>query len=275
MVPRMSTLVRDGVRLYYERHGDAGEPLVCIMGLGATLELWQFQTPMLTRAHQVLIYDNRGVGRSDKPAGPYDVPTLADDAIALMDACGWARAHVLGVSMGGMIAQDVAIRYPDRVGALVLACTYARPNAEVRASAARSTWDPKSIDVKQLFKAMMGVTLSAEFIARERTWLRALRDQLLPLLNLDGFFAQYAAAIGHDTVAQLASITAPTLVMMPTADALIPPQSSLELAELIDGATLAKFEGASHGFNIEQPDKFNQTVIDFVARHPLAELPRF
>ena len=106
--------------------------MLLVMGLGGPLEFWEFQTPVFARTHRVCVYDNRGVGRSDKPAGPYDVRTLADDAVAVMDACGFGRAHVVGLSMGGMIAQELAIRHSDRVGALVLAATYAKPDDNVR-----------------------------------------------------------------------------------------------------------------------------------------------
>ena len=271
----MPTTTRDGVRLHYERHGDAGDPLVCIMGLGGPLEFWEFQTPVFSRAHRVLVYDNRGVGRSDKPAGPYDVRTLADDAVAVMDACGLPRAHVLGLSMGGMIAQELAIRHPDRVGALVLAATYAKPDDNVRATASTTGFDPKSIDPKQLFKLMMGLILSPEFIARERDWLRATRDRVLANLSVEGFLAQMAATMAHDATAELHRIAAPTLVMKPAADALIPPAASDELARLIPGATLATFEHGSHGFNVEQADKFNRVALDFFSRHALDEAARF
>src|SRR5579859_2983700 len=116
-----TTTTRDGVTLHYQRHGDGGDPLLLVMGLGGNIDFWQFQTPVFSRAHRVAVYDNRGVGRSDKPAGPYSVRTLAEDAVAILDACRFDRAHVVGISMGGMIAQELAIRHPDRVGALVLA----------------------------------------------------------------------------------------------------------------------------------------------------------
>ncbi|HEX9102081.1 MAG TPA: alpha/beta hydrolase, partial [Polyangia bacterium] len=124
----------EGVKLHYERHGEQGEPMLLVMGLGSPLEFWEFQTPVFARTHRVCVYDNRGVGKSDKPAGPYDVRTLAEDAVAVMDACGFDRAHVVGLSMGGMIAQELAIRHPDRVGALVLAATYAKPDDNVKAT---------------------------------------------------------------------------------------------------------------------------------------------
>jgi len=128
----MPKTMHAGVALHYERHGDAGDPLLLVMGLGGSLDFWEFQTPVLARHHRVCVYDNRGIGHSDKPAGPYDVRTLADDAVAILDACGFDRAHVVGLSMGGMIAQDLAIRHSDRVGALVLAAIYARPDEDAQ-----------------------------------------------------------------------------------------------------------------------------------------------
>jgi pimeloyl-ACP methyl ester carboxylesterase len=271
----MPQLTRDGVRLYYERHGDDGDPLLLVMGLGSPLELWEFQTPVLARSHRVCVYDNRGVGRSDKPAGPYDVRTLAADAIAVLDACDFGRAHVVGLSMGGMIAQELAIRYPDRVGALVLAGTWAKPDDQVRATAATSGFDAAALDPKQLFKLMMGLVLSPEFVARERDWLAATRHRMLANVSVEGFMAQLAAAMAHDATAELGRIAAPTLVLKPARDMLIPPRASDELARLIPGAQLLTFDHAAHGFNVEQPDKFNRAVIDFVARHPLDTEARF
>ncbi len=269
------TTTPDGVKLRYEREGDAGDPLLLVMGLGSPLEFWEFQTPVLARTHRVCVYDNRGVGKSDKPAGPYDVRTLARDAVAVMDACGFDRAHVVGLSMGGMIAQELAIRHPDRVGALILAATYAKPDDNVKASTATPGFDPKTIEPKQMFKMMMSLVLSAEFIVRERDWLRASRERMLPHFSVEGFLAQMAAALAHDASAELHRIAAPTLVMKPAADMLIPPKSSDFLAQAIPGAQLQTFDNASHGFNVEQADKFNRAVLDFVSRHALGDASRF
>jgi pimeloyl-ACP methyl ester carboxylesterase len=260
----------DGTRLNYELHGDGGEPLLLIMGLGGTLDFWQFQTPVFARTHRVAVYDNRGMGRSDKPPGPYDMPTLAADALAILDAAGFDRAHVLGMSMGGMIAQELALRHPDRIGALALACTFAKPDDDVKLTASAGV-DPKTIAVKDLYKIWMSVVLSPEFIARERQWLRGMRDRVLETFVLDGFLAQLAATMKHDTTARLGQITAPTLVFTGTADKLIPPASSDLLAQLIPGAKLVKLEGGSHGFNVEMPDRFNEAVLGFFAAHPLDE----
>jgi 3-oxoadipate enol-lactonase len=272
----MSTLSHDGVSLYYEQHGDAGDPLLCIMGLGAPLQFWQFQTPAFARTHRVCVFDNRGIGRSDKPKGPYTIRALAEDALAVMDACGFDRAHVLGLSMGGMIAQELALRHPDRLATLTLACTFAKPDDEARTAAlnspiAAAAGGGMAIEPVQLFKFMMGLVLTPEFMLREKDWLRSLRDETMGNLSLDGFFAQYAAVMGHDAAAELHTLALPTLVMTGTADLLVPPRCSDELARLIPDAKLLKFEGGSHGFNVEQADKFNRAVLDFLAQHPLSD----
>jgi 3-oxoadipate enol-lactonase len=265
----------DGVTLYYERHGDGGDPLLLVMGLGGSVDFWQFQTPVFARTHRVAVYDNRGVGRSDKPAGPYTVRTLAEDAVAVLDACRFDRAHVVGISMGGMIAQELALRHPDRVGALVLAATYARPDEKMRSSAQSTQFDPKTADLKQVWKFMMGLVLSPEFIAREKPWLRTLRDQILPTWSVEGFVAQLAAVMAHDAAAELGRIVAPTLVLKPAADQLIPPHASDELAQLIPGAKLTTIEHGSHGFNVEHAENFNRAVLDFLAAHRLDDEQRF
>ena len=282
----MPTTERDGTSLYYEVHGD-GEPLLCIMGLGGNLHFWEFQIAALAAHHRVIAFDNRGAGRSDKPPGPYTIPILADDAIAVLDAVGVPRAHVLGISMGGMIAQDLALRYPDRVGALVLACTFARPDERTRNIAESGAaqvgtpsplammrngggFDLSSVDVKQLFKFMMSMVLSPEFMQREKEWLRTLLERAQSYgFSIEAFLAQVAAVMNHDAAERLKDLKAPTLVMTGTADVLVPPHHSDELAQLIPGATLLKIEGGTHGFNVERRDEFNAAVLEFVARHPL------
>ena len=262
-MPKLRTL--DGVTLHYERYGDAGHPLLLVMGLGATLDFWEFQTPAFARAHRVCVFDNRGVGRSDKPAGPYTVRALAADAACVLDACGFERAHVVGLSMGGMIAQELAIAHPQRVGKLVLAATYARPDERVREAAKAVPFDPAQVQAKELWKFMMGMVLSPEFIAREKPRLRELRDRVLPTFSIEGFNAQLAAVLSHDAAARLADVRAKTLVMKAAADKFLAPRFSDELAQLIPGAKLRTIDNGSHGFNFEQADEFNRAVLDFLA----------
>ena len=116
--------------LYYEEHG-SGDPLLLIMGLATPSEGWMLQTPEFAEHYRTIVYDNRGVGRSSKPAGPYTIHEMADDAVGLLDQLGVERAHVLGISMGGMIAQELVLHHPDRVRGLVLACTYPEPDEAI------------------------------------------------------------------------------------------------------------------------------------------------
>src|SRR6185369_3004066 len=111
-----------GAKIYWEEHG-SGEPLLLIMGLGSCLEMWHRTLPVVTPHYRTIIFDNRGVGKSDIPPGPYPIPTMSSDVVAVMDAAGIEKAHVYGISMGGIIAQELALSYPERVRSLILGCT--------------------------------------------------------------------------------------------------------------------------------------------------------
>jgi pimeloyl-ACP methyl ester carboxylesterase len=276
----------DGVHLYWESHGD-GEPLLCIMGLGGDSRYWDFQTPTFARRHRTLVFDNRGVGHSDKPPGPYSIAAMAEDAAAVLDAAGVGRAHVLGISMGGMIAQELALSHPERVGALVLACTFARPDRQTEALATEgaaqagapsplsllregANIDVSGLDLQQMFRFMMSLIVSPEFIAREKAWLKELMTRSIASgSTMEHFLAQVGAVFRHDASARLATLKAPTLILTGDADRVVPPHHSDELHRLIPGSELVKLPGGSHGFNIENPDEFNRLVLEFLAHHPL------
>ncbi len=281
----MAIVESNGASLYSEIHG-AGEPLLCIMGLGGNIHFWEFQIPAFAARYRTIAFDNRGAGRSTKPAGPYTMQLMADDAIAVLDAAGVRRAHVIGISMGGMIAQDLILRYPERVGSLVLACTFARPDSTTRDIADKGSagtglpspftmmqgggFDLSTVDVKQVFRFMMSMILTPEFIQREKDWLRSLLERAQEYgFSVEAFLAQVSAVMNHDAAERLKEVKAPVLVMTGTADSLVPPHHSDELAQLIPGAKLVKIEGGTHGFNVERKDEFNRVVLDFLAEHPL------
>src|SRR4051794_18504846 len=130
----MPHVTANGTKLYWEEHG-SGDPILLIMGLGASLEAWDRLAPILATRYRTILFDNRGVGRSDVPPGPYSLETMADDAAAVLDAAGVKSAHVIGISMGGMIAQELALRHPSRVRRLILGCTSCGGREAVRAEA--------------------------------------------------------------------------------------------------------------------------------------------
>jgi len=283
----MPFATRDDVELYWEQHGDQGEPLLCIMGLAGELHFWEFQTAEFAKSYRTVVFDNRGMGRSGKPKGPYSIDVMAADALAVLDAAGHRRAHVLGISMGGMIAQELALSHPDRVGALVLACTLARPGREVERFAtdgavAAGAPSPLSMlreganvdlhhaDAQQVFKFLTSLVLSPAFVEREKPWLRAMLQRTLDSgVTMQHIASQVAAVLKHDASKRLPSLKAPTLVFTGDADQLVPPHHSDELHRLIPGATLRKLAGGTHGFNVERPDEFNAVVLDWLAQHPL------
>jgi len=278
----MATAKIGPLELYYEEHG-SGEPLLLIMGLATPSEGWTLQAPEFAKHYRTIVYDNRGVGRSTKPAGPYTIHEMAEDAIGLMDHLGIERADVLGISMGGMIAQELVLRHPDRVRGLVLACTYPEPDEaiererKVSVSALGGTItedgetkvDLAGLDPLTFFQLLMPKVFNAEFLATQLPMLMEVFGGTLQWgFSIEAILAQVEACVGHNATERLGTIQAPTLVITGDSDLLIPPSNSDVLAERIPGAKLVKVPGGSHGFNFETPDAFNREVLDFLATVP-------
>jgi len=268
--------------LFYEAHGE-GDPLLLIMGLAADSTAWLFQVPELARHYRTIVFDNRGVGRSSKPRGPYTIHEMADDAAGLLDVIGIERAHVVGVSMGGMIAQELTLRHPKRVRGLVLGCTFPEPDAESerqrqfslarfggRVTASGETEiDVSAVDPLMLFQHLLPRVFNQSFIDRELPKLLQIFGGALQYgFSLEAILGQVEAIMGHRATDRLREITAPTLVITGDADLLVSPANSDVLARNIPGAKLVKIPGGSHGFNFETPDVFNREVIDFLAGVP-------
>ncbi|MEA2363764.1 MAG: 3-oxoadipate enol-lactonase [Thermoleophilaceae bacterium] len=262
----MPTIDANGQTLYYEVHGE-GEPLLCVMGLAADTLAWTLQVPAFSAAHRSVIFDNRDVGRSSMSDGPYEIADMAQDALALADALELDSFHLLGVSMGGAIAQEIALAAPERLRTLTLAVTFpaggawARKLSEVWAERVRSISHEGHVDELMLLNFSEAFFENAEGV----TWLRGMMLQNPHPQPPEAFIRQLDAAGRHDARERLPSLRVPTHVIGAERDILVPIWKSRELADLIPDAQLTVLPGSPHGANVERAEEFNSSVLDFIA----------
>jgi len=268
----VSTVHVNGIDLYYEEHGE-GEPLLLIMGWGGNAATWKPQLPGLAERFRVIVFDNRGVGRSSAPEGPYSTPQMAEDTAGLLDALQVPRAHVFGISMGGMVAQELAVRHPERLDALILGCT--TPGGRWAAG-----FRELQLDIQQFEQETSGevpdTVWFSEFL--KRLWTdhalaksdTHLQDFVLSLIRFPptphGLRNQAQAISLHDAYSRLPEIEHPTLVLTGDKDQLIDFENSFILAGRIPRAELRIFPGLKHAFHLEQPELVNAVIIDFIER---------
>lgn len=272
----MAIIKANGIDIYYEEHGDPkGEPVLLIMGFSMNAGAWAPQIEALKERYHVIAFDNRGAGRTTQPAGAYTMTMLADDALAVLDAVGIDSAHIIAASMGGMIAQELAIRHPGRVRSLVLNCTMCggphAPGHDVMRERA------KELDEVTDLTAAMTPERAMEFALELFTpkFLEAPGPGLMQMAGttamfpstLDGIRGQMAAILAHDTYDRLPQIAVPTLVMAGEEDPMIPAANSRILAERIPNARLRMFPGLRHGFTAEKPEEVNAEILSFLAAH--------
>jgi pimeloyl-ACP methyl ester carboxylesterase len=242
--------------LYYERFG-SGAPVLLIMGLGMNATGWWRTIPVLAQAGlEVIAFDNRGVGRSGRPEGPYSAAAMADDALAVLETCDVERAHVYGISLGGMIAQEVALRAPERVQRLVLGAT--TPGGELGVAADEQTLAFFRRRAEMTAEEAVWASVPYNYASRTREQHgQRIADDIVQRLRYPieqrPYEAQLAAALGHDTGSRLAAIAAPTLVVHGGADRMVPPVNGHILAERIPGATLANLPEAAHLYPTDEP----------------------
>jgi len=257
------------IQLYYEEHG-RGEPLLLIMGLGASTLAWGEQIPTFGREFRVVAFDNRGAGRSDKPAVRYSIALFGDDTVGLMDELGIDSAHVYGQSMGGFIAQELALRHPQRVRTLVLGSTSCGGRQAVAASPENLAGIGMMNVLSPREAAERGLPLlySDEFIACHHDALiqHSLRESELRAPP-DAFGRQVQAAVRHNTFDRLPDIRCPALVITGSDDKVVPADNSRILAERIPGAELVVLPGAGHGYLLEKAAESNAVVLEFLRRY--------
>jgi len=260
------------INIYYEIHGE-GEPLLLITGYGANSQWWYPQIPAFSQEYQVIALDNRGSGRSDKPDISYTIEMMAEDTAGVLDAVGIDAAHVFGVSMGGMIAQEFALHYPEKVISLILACTTPGGRNSVLPDEEAMTFlfdleSRKELTLEEQARQMLPFLFTQEFIDRnpERidTFVAGMLEYVTPL---HGYQRQGEAIMGFNAYDRLPKIKAPTLVIAGTADRVIPVENSRIIASRIPNAELVIFENMGHGFLGEAVEEANKAVLDFLRRH--------
>ena len=254
----------DGTVIYYETWG-RGEPLLLISGLATDLRIWACQRMVFGRRYRCIALDNRGSGRSGKPDGPYSLEQMAADAVAVLDAEGIGRAHVVGHSMGSYIAQMLAVGYPDRLRSLTLAGTACR----------HQPWRLELLDQWKETAQTRGVHAWARrafphLLGPRTAWTLGLFINLLWPVILQqpshGFDGQIAALLGapEDAPVRLAGIEVPSLVICGSKDTLTTPADAADVAAAIPGARLVTLRGAGHGLMLEAAPDFNEAVLGFL-----------
>ncbi|WNZ27060.1 alpha/beta fold hydrolase [Leptolyngbya sp. NK1-12] len=267
----MPTIKLRGIDLYYETHG-AGQPLVLIQGLGLDSGAWSAQITSLSRRHRIICFDNRGIGRTVAPEQLHSTSEMADDLIALLDALQIQRADILGFSLGGCIAQSLALRYPDRVNRLILVSTAAKfPALTLQVI---QTWSSMLQEVrdgrmnpKLYIKAQLPWIFTDTFFQDHQQIETLIGDALAYPYQptVTGFANQVAACVAHDSLKQLHQIQTPTLILVGEADLLTPVALAQTLSAKLPNAELKVIAGAGHNFFWEVSAAFNQAVLDFTS----------
>ena len=259
----MAIAMNQGAKIYRDEVGE-GDPLLLIMGLGFTSHAWFSTRPMLSKKFRTIALDNRGVGRSDMPPGPYSIALMASDAAAVLDAAGVESAHVFGVSMGGMIAQEFALQYPARVRSLILGCTSVGGPRAVRPEAdatemllSRGEMTPEDA-ARAAVPFVYYVGTPRERIEEDL----AVRRPWFP--RPEAYNAQLQGILSWESCDRLSQVNAPTLVIHGESDRLVPAGNGRLLAENIPGAQLVLLAHASHIFWTDQPEQAHRAILEFL-----------
>ena len=264
-MPRVSV---NGLKLYYEIEGE-GAPVVLIPGFAAGRWIWFKQTGDLSRKFRVILFDPRGVSASDKPKGSQTIGLLADDVAHLLQRLRIERAHIVGASFGGFVAQEFALKYPSMTRKLVLCCTsFGGPNHVVPTPetllALAST---KGLNSEERMRQNLLLAFSPDYV---RTQVAEV-DRVVQLRAANEvpehvYLSQLQAAMSFNAESRVEQIDAPTLVLSGDADVIVPVENALNLAAKIPGAELRIVEGGSHTFFIERAAEFNRLVSEFLSR---------
>lgn len=263
----------DQVAIYYEVHGQSGTPLLMLAGMGGDIGDWlPEQIEMLSQRHRVILVDNRGAGRSDKPTTPYTMSQFAADTVGVLTDLQIERAHILGGSMGGMIAQHVAVHYPERVRSLILCCTaavslghpaFVAPTQEVLMALTKPPSGNRLQDLEEGWK----LCFTPAFLEQKSERLTRMRENALAYPDSPPYVGklQFEAILQHNLYEPVSQLQCPTLIQVGTADMLLPAENSRTLARLIPGAHLIEYPGLGHRFLEEGGEPVINDILAFLA----------
>ena len=264
----MATVQANGIEIYYEITG-SGPPLTLIMGLACSARQWEWMVPVLAESFQVITFDNRGVGRTSKPDMDYTTDMFAEDTCALLNTLGIVKSHIFGVSVGGMIAQKFALKYPDMVDRLILGCTmpnfYHLPPAPEHSQRLQES---QLLPPDKSVEAMMTLFLSENFFTKSPDQVAKLKEIMLiekEEQGEDAFLRQLSAAMNHNTLEQVKNIKTPTLVITGVLDPMAPIENARFLAEQIPHSSLIKIPGGYHAFWVEGFEKACDNIKKFLS----------
>jgi pimeloyl-ACP methyl ester carboxylesterase len=257
----------NGIQVYFEEHGK-GEPLLLIQGLGYPSGMWFLQIPALSRHFRTIVFDNRGVGKTDKPDEAYSVALMASDTAGLLGALGIQKTHVVGVSLGGYIAQELALEYPDLVDRLVLLSTSC--GGPKYAELTTAFWGEVAalagLPPEEIIRQGMALSTTGEFYRANPELIdRSVSIRMEKLQPLHAFTRQSKAAMNFDSNHRAHLIRHPTLILAGARDRVMPPVLTEELAKKVPHAQFKVFPHAAHLLFLEEADALNRVIVDFVS----------
>lgn len=262
----MSTFKRNGFSTYYEDAG-SGEPVVFIGGLSSDLQVWRFQVPELSKTYRIVTFDNRGAGRTDAPDEPYTITQMAEDLDNLLDHLNIPSAHIIGWSMGGLIAQSLARANPRRIKQLLLLSTCIAPDGYL--SAAISNWVNirRSMPFEHVVRHVARMVYSPTLANNPKAYEAFIQVMLANPYRqtVHGFLRQADALLSYRAAVQPTPLSVATAVLVGEHDQLTPPYLSEQLVAAIPGAVMQLLPGAHSGF-VEYPDKWTTAIFDTLAR---------
>jgi 3-oxoadipate enol-lactonase len=267
----MMLVTREGIRIYYYVQGE-GEPLLLIRGYANSAAMWYTQVPQLSEYFKVITFDNRDTGNSDRVEKPYKILDMAGDVIALIEHLNLGAVHLLGISMGGMIAQQVTLLRPDLIKSLILGCTTCNSGKGI-------TTDPKVVALfttlpelsdEENVRRSLPIFFSSETLKKQPDFIEEfIQKSLAQRPPLETFARHSQAMQGFQVCDQLNRIPCPTLILHGEGDLLLSVTNAYELKEGIPRSRLKIFEGLGHLFLMEDPEPFNQAVLDFIKNSSL------